>query len=1098
MNAADRARLTAALRDQVARIAADLRGSLLGPARPQAERLHAQEQVGEAFEVWTDLLSRRAAVLWVLKSVYVRVLEDRGLLAPGRLRNPEAQQLFEALAPNLGESAFLRWVYRDLASRDGGLPELFSPQPAEIVAPADALSRDLIAFWRHRDPDTGACFDFSQERFEGELMGDLYQELDPVVKARFALCQTPGFVRAFILGRTLTPAIETYGADTVRLLDPACGSGHFLIDALKRLVAATAAQHPGWDRPTLVRHCLARVVGIDLNDYACALARARLVMTAAELALHPPSPPRAERAGVRGAQPSAATPTAVATLAEAAAFHPQVYWADGLEQVERGRDSRGQQLDLLDPEKNQAPRASLTRPEVRAALRGVLGPRFHAVVANPPYITEGDEARRAYHREPVGRGRRYVSAHRQYSLAAPFTERCFQLAVPGGYVGLIVSNNFMKREFGKPLIEQVLAGLDLTLVADSSQAYIPFHGTPTVLLFGRNRAPGTGPVRAVMGKRGESGTPEDPALGQVWSGIAQGWDQVGYETEYVSVADLPRETLGRHPWSLGGGGAAELKELIQSKAERTLGAVAEIGTGAVTREDQVFLVGQGPGLRLDIPREQMRPLVEGDVVRDWCLTDPTEAIWPYNPDTLGTAEGAAAEAVKLALWPWRTRLAGRVAYGKSQMEHGLEFVGSAVRTFGGRPRCLFAGLDRRPDQGSVRTADPTPGVGLKPDLHADAAQLGPHDGLGLGRHRQGLEAAAEVGPVVGQGAGGALEGGGDRRAIGPGGDLQCLGRDGSPVGRHHEQVQGIAGEGATVGPAVAVGQELLGEQVGAAEDRYGQGGDRLAADRDAPFADHLEPDRDALDLDQGADAIAVCPHLAQESRRDPEQVPEGALTHRGADGPVPRGRGAQEIDVHGLAVLAQLQGKAGPAREAAVGGAQEPRGHVAQDRVDAPVVGPLKHGARPGHRSAPGARSGPAPPGRAGPGPGAATPARRGRGPRARRCAPGAVARPGSAGRASGRSRGWGSPWADVSAVAGGRPSPCLPGEGPVVRRVRCADLWGPAAMLACRPGPRSRPGLGPHSGPYGLRRHRVLPEVLGHLEASMDHNATLGELLAG
>jgi hypothetical protein len=45
----------------------------------------------------------------------------------------------------------------------------------------------------------------------------------------------------------------------------------------------------------------------------------------------------------------------------------------------------------------------------------------------------------------------------------------------------------MKREFGKPLIETVLAGLDLTLVVDTSQAYIPFHGTPTVLLFGRNR-----------------------------------------------------------------------------------------------------------------------------------------------------------------------------------------------------------------------------------------------------------------------------------------------------------------------------------------------------------------------------------------------------------------------------------------------------------------------------------------------------------------------------------------------------------------------------------------------------------------------------------
>ena len=79
-------------------------------------------------------------------------------------------------------------------------------------------------------------------------MGDLYQELDPVVKERFALCQTPDFVRAFILDRTLTPAIETFGADQVRLLDPACGSGHFLIDGLKRLVAATAAKHPDWTR----------------------------------------------------------------------------------------------------------------------------------------------------------------------------------------------------------------------------------------------------------------------------------------------------------------------------------------------------------------------------------------------------------------------------------------------------------------------------------------------------------------------------------------------------------------------------------------------------------------------------------------------------------------------------------------------------------------------------------------------------------------------------------------------------------------------------------------------------------------------------------
>lgn len=651
MKSTDRARLTAALREHVAAIAGDLRTQMRAPggARRLAVQLHKDEAVGDDFDVWTDLLSRRAAVLWVLKSVYVRVLEDRGLLAPGRLLDTEAQQLFEKLAPNLGDTAFLRWVYKDLASSNGGLPELFSVQPAELVLPSDARSRALIAFWRHRDADSGDSWSFKEERFEGELMGDLYQELDPVVKDRFALCQTPDFVREFILDRTLTPAIETFGADKVRLLDPACGSGHFLIDGLKRLVVATAALHKGWSRGKVLESALGRVVGMDLNDYACALARARLVMTAAELA-------------------------GVNTLAEAARFHPHVYWADGLEQVERDEVKPSLQFGLFEAAAvEEKPRAALTRGDVRAELRKVFAEKFHAVVANPPYITEKDPARKEYHREKVGKVQRYVSAYREYSLGSPFTERCFQLAEKNGYVGIITSNNFMKREFGKPLIEKVLSSLDLTLVVDTSQAYIPFHGTPTVLIFGRNRRSVGELIRAVMGKRGEVGTPPDPAKGQVWSSIVSGWNQPGFENGFISVADLRRETLSKHPWSLGGGGAAELRERIEEIGGDTLGTIAEVGTGAVTREDDVFLIGRANAIRMGIPTTQIRPLVEGDVVRDWALADPVHAIWPYDPETLEAIDASHSVSVSRALWLWRARLARRIAYGKSQLEHGLKW-----------------------------------------------------------------------------------------------------------------------------------------------------------------------------------------------------------------------------------------------------------------------------------------------------------------------------------------------------------------------------------------------------------------------------------------
>src|SRR5207302_2232697 len=103
------------------------------------------------------------------------------------------------------------------------------------------------------------------------------------------------------------------------------------------------------------------------------------------------------------------------------------------------------------------------------------------------------------------------------------------------------------------------------------------HGTPTVILFGRNRAPLASVVRTVMGIRGEPATPEDPAHGQVWSAIVAQTDRAGSTSAFVSVAEVPRAILGRHPWSIGGGGAAELKLTIEADRPRLLSVASEVG-----------------------------------------------------------------------------------------------------------------------------------------------------------------------------------------------------------------------------------------------------------------------------------------------------------------------------------------------------------------------------------------------------------------------------------------------------------------------------------------------------------------------------------------
>ena len=174
--------------------------------------------------------------------------------------------------------------------------------------------------------------------------------------------------------------------------------------------------------------------------------------------------------------------------------------------------------------------------------------RYDVVVGNPPYITVKDKALNKIYRS------KFVDVCKgKYALTVPCMVQFFALAKRGeqsGWVGMITSNSFMKREFGAPLIESFLAQRDLRLVEDTSGAFIPGHGTPTVIIVGRNQPPVETTVRAVLGVRGEPGLPDNPARGVVWTSIVQHVDQPGWNDGWITVADVNRTRLGAHPWSL--------------------------------------------------------------------------------------------------------------------------------------------------------------------------------------------------------------------------------------------------------------------------------------------------------------------------------------------------------------------------------------------------------------------------------------------------------------------------------------------------------------------------------------------------------------------
>ena len=166
--------------------------------------------------------------------------------------------------------------------------------------------------------------------------------------------------------------------------------------------------------------------------------------------------------------------------------------------------------------------------------------------------------------------------------------------------------------------------------------YIPGHGTPTVILFGRNRAPVASVIRTVRGVRGEPSAPDDPALGLVWSAIVAQTDQANSASAFISTEDTAREALARHPWNMGGGGAAEVQEAIEGENDKLSGLGATIGFFAITGEDDAYLLPASARIRSPYPQTF---LGVGDEVRDYAHTAGTRIVFPYSTDSDATCTG---------------------------------------------------------------------------------------------------------------------------------------------------------------------------------------------------------------------------------------------------------------------------------------------------------------------------------------------------------------------------------------------------------------------------------------------------------------------------
>jgi hypothetical protein len=655
---ADRQELVKDLRRQVTLLEADLRArsdevpEFAKPLRAEYDQAYEAKRTAATYESWRDERVTQVAAAWVLGMVFVRFCEDNGLIAAPFIAGPgerlaDAEERHEAYFREHPQDNDRDWIiaaFNHLADAHPTAAGLFDHRhnPLWEITPSFDAATALLQFWRRRGDDGEIRHDFTDDSWDTRFLGDLYQDLSEDARKRYALLQTPEFVEEFILDLTLEPAVDEFGLDGLRTIDPACGSGHFLLGIFHLVLEMWRKAEPGTDDWQLIQRTLASVHGCDRNPFAVSIARFRLLV-----------------AVLRAANST--------KLDQAPEFPIDIAVGDSLM---HGRGAPGIQEELFEVEE---PHTYVTE-DVNDFVQScdLLGrSSYHVVVGNPPYITVKDK------RENDNYRRGYSACSGKYALSVPFAQRLFQLAKraagsdrDAGYVGQITANSFMKREFGKKLIEEFFQTVHLAHVIDTSGAYIPGHGTPTVILAGRNHNyRQDDPVRAVLGVRGEPSQPEDPSRGLVWSAITAQIGRPGSESEWVSVDDVERQSLATFPWSLSGGGAVDVASTLNRQVRKLSDLQVDTGMTMLTLEDDVLMLPVAT-IRSKCLQDMSASIVIGDEVRDYRIDHTYRVVMPVE---WSGRKRPLTSAVERYFWQWRTNLRSRLYFGKIPEQRGLRW-----------------------------------------------------------------------------------------------------------------------------------------------------------------------------------------------------------------------------------------------------------------------------------------------------------------------------------------------------------------------------------------------------------------------------------------
>ncbi|MDQ3693827.1 MAG: N-6 DNA methylase [Chloroflexota bacterium] len=404
-----------------------------------------------------------AVQMTIDRVIFLRMVEDRGIEQYGRLRD---------LVEGSDVYSRLQELYRQADDRYNSGLFHFAKEKGRLEQPDDLTPSLVIEDETLQHMIAGLYYPNSPYEFSVlpiDVLGQVYEQFlgkvivvdaargvrieeKPEVRKAGGVYYTPTYIVDFIVKHTIgnllagKKAGPRGGASRIRIVDPACGSGSFLIRAYQYLLdwhrdqyledgpekhqqEMYQAQSGEWLLSTQEkkRILLNSIYGVDIDPQAVEVTKLSLLLKVLE------------------------GETEQSLVTQLRMFHERAL-PDLSRNIKCGNSLVGpnfhdrQQLQLLGPEDHYRVNAFdwiRSFPEVFAS-RGKGGRQggrggFDAVIGNPPYVyrNASEDMLKLYYL------RNYQSAEGNFDLYKFFVERSLSLCRPGGYIGMIVSATFL-------------------------------------------------------------------------------------------------------------------------------------------------------------------------------------------------------------------------------------------------------------------------------------------------------------------------------------------------------------------------------------------------------------------------------------------------------------------------------------------------------------------------------------------------------------------------------------------------------------------------------------------------------------------------------